>query len=266
MNGHDEAMLDDVALLALGVLSAADAARVADHARACPICRAEYASLRGAADLLGYSAELAATASDELAAARLKSRVMGEVRGRSESAPARPRALASARPWYAYAAVAAALAIAILSSINNSTLRSANDRERIRVAALERQSSEQRSDAAAAAARARLLDARLAALLAPGAKHYGVPGGEVVTRGGRVIIALRRTAPLAPGKVYQAWTLARGAKRVAPSVTFTPDGNGTAFVELPEAADRLTAVAVSIEPRGGSRAPTSKPAFIRPLS
>ncbi len=266
MNAHDEAMLDDVALLALGVLPKGEAARVTDHAHACPICRAEYASLRAAADLLGYCAALPATAPDELAAARLKSRVIGEVRRRSAGTPARPRTLAAAGPWYAYAAVAAALVVAMLSSINNATLRSANERERVRVAFLERQSSDQRAAAAGAAARAKLLDARLAALLAPGAKHYAVPGGEVVTRGGHVLIALSRVAPLARGKVYQAWTLARGAKTVAPSVTFAPDDSGTAFVELPEAADRLAAVAVSIEPRGGSRTPTSKPAFVRPLS
>ena len=63
----------------------------------------------------------------------------------------------------------------------------------------------------------------------------------------------------APGHVYQAWTLAKGAKRVAPSVTFEPGGDGIAFVRLPEEATTLAAVAVSVEPAGGSQQPTTKP-------
>jgi hypothetical protein len=38
------------------------------------------------------------------------------------------------------------------------------------------------------------------------------------------------------------------------------------LVELPESAGDLAAVAMSVEPAGGSKAPSTKPAFVRPLS
>jgi len=37
-------------------------------------------------------------------------------------------------------------------------------------------------------------------------------------------------------------------------------------VQLPVNASGLAAVALSVEPEGGSKAPTSKPTFIQPLS
>ena len=91
------------------------------------------------------------------------------------------------------------------------------------------------------------------------------PAGQVITHDGRVIVALRDLAPPPQGKVYQAWTLANGSKAVAPSITFTPE-HGVAVITLPQSAENLAAVAVSIEPAGGSKAPTSKPKFIRKLS
>jgi hypothetical protein len=106
----------------------------------------------------------------------------------------------------------------------------------------------------------------LADLFAGNAKRYAVPNGEVIARGSHVYFALRTLPTLPKGKVYQAWTLAKGAKAVAPSVTFTPNGSGSAVVELPANATSLAAVALSVEPEGGSKAPTSKPTFIQPLS
>lgn len=52
--------------------------------------------------------------------------------------------------------------------------------------------------------------------------------------------------------VYQAWTLAKGAKTVQPSMTFIPDV-------------RTALVAVSVEPTGGSERPTTKPIAAVPL-
>ena len=93
-----------------------------------------------------------------------------------------------------------------------------------------------------------------------------MPRGLVARSNGRIIIALQRLPALPKGKVYQAWTLRRGAKAVAPSITFTPDPSGLVFVELPGSAADLAAVALSVEPMGGSKAPTTTPAFVRPLS
>jgi anti-sigma-K factor RskA len=71
---------------------------------------------------------------------------------------------------------------------------------------------------------------------------------------------------LPAGKVYQAWTLPKGSKTMAPSVTFVPDARGVAVVSVPADARVTNVVAVSIEPEGGSKAPTSKPVLVVPLN
>jgi anti-sigma-K factor RskA len=68
------------------------------------------------------------------------------------------------------------------------------------------------------------------------------------------------------GKVYQAWTLRTGATRMSPSVTFVPNMGGVAVVPIPVDASSIAAVAVSIEPDGGSKQPTSAPTFVLKLS
>jgi anti-sigma-K factor RskA len=111
-----------------------------------------------------------------------------------------------------------------------------------------------------------LEESRLADLIAPGAARFAVKDGVVVRSGSRILIALRHLPALPKGKTYQAWTLRRGAKAVSPSITFAPDATGLALVELPESAGNVAAVAISVEPDGGSKQPTSKPNFVRSLS
>lgn len=272
MTGAHDDMLDAVALLALGVLPADEAHAVAEHARGCAECRAEYANLREAADTIAYSAELRVNELDELSSARLKAGVMNAVRASNgipagvatpstPAVPATASALRARTSWVPYFVAAAAVIVAFLSTANYASLRShAGDADR-QIADLHSQLDAQSQ----VAARERTLETRLAALTAPGGKHFAVPSGEVVTSGGHVFLALH-VAALASGKVYQAWTLHAGAKAVAPSVTFVPESGGVAFVELPESSTGLAAVAVSVEPTGGSKAPTSKPAFVRTLS
>jgi len=262
MSVHDDAFLDSVAVFALGALPQAEAREVAAHVAACASCRSAYDEYRGAANFVGYAAESPPGAIGELAAARMKASVMRSVRaslgtdggarvdGRAEIPTGRAAQVARlpVAAWLGYAAAAAALVVAFVSHSDNASLRVAHDRDARRIAALQAE------------------QAQVAALVAPDSKHYAVPGGSVVTSGGRVFIALRALPAPPPGKVYQAWTLARGAKTVAPSVTFVPSASGVTLVELPERAGGLAAVAVSVEPVGGSKAPTSKPAFVRPLS
>jgi anti-sigma-K factor RskA len=250
---HEEA-LDLVAVLALGALPAAEAEGVRAHLATCEECRREYAELRASADALAYSAEVPETELSELQSARMKSFVMRETRRPSEE-PLRARAMRP--PLLAYLATAAAIVVALLSSLNNVALRTENEGQERLIAQMQQVVAAERAAKDAS-------DARVAALTAPGSRHLPVAGGEVIESGGRVFIAVH-AASLPPGKVFQAWTVAHGAKGVAPSLTFAPDAHGVALVELPDAAKGLDAVAVTVEPDGGSKAPTSKPLFIRKL-
>ncbi len=253
MMPSDDELLDSVAALALGILPADEARSLRLRIALDERLLAEYRSLRMAADLVGYSAESSGV--DAAICVPLKARVMDAVRAQ---APARiPRA----RPllvWPAWAAAAAALAFALATMLQNATLHADVKSSHDRAAQLQtRIDAETR---VAAAQRGELAD-----LYAPDGKHFSVQGGEIVQRGDRIYIAMRQLPKLPKGKVYQAWTLAQGAKAVAPSVTFTPDRAGSAIVALPVSTARIAAVAVSVEPEGGSKAPTSTPNFIRKL-
>lgn len=102
-------------------------------------------------------------------------------------------------------------------------------------------------------------------LLSPEAKHYAVAEGTVVVRGPRIYLVLSNL-PMPPrGRIYEAWTEAKGAEHMAPSVRFRPNANGLTIVPLPVDAARVGSVALSVEPEGGSKAPTAI-TFIRALS
>ncbi len=96
------------------------------------------------------------------------------------------------------------------------------------------------------------------------AQRYSFEHGEVLVSHDRLYVVARGLPALPNGKVYQLWTLAKGASNVTPSVTFTPDKGGNAIVPIPIDTADTVATAISIEPEGGSQQPTTKPiAFVR---
>jgi hypothetical protein len=161
--------------------------------------------------------------------------------------------------WASSLVAAAAVIFALVSTVQDIRLRSD-------LANAQRQTSQLQTRVAESQQTSENARTMVADLFAANAKRYPVAGGDVVARGNRVYFALRTLPPLPKGKVYQAWTLAKGAKTVAPSVTFTPNASGFAVVQLPVSATSLAAVALTVEPEGGSKTPTSKPSFVQPLS
>jgi anti-sigma-K factor RskA len=255
-----EAMLDLVAAYALGVLPADDAAHVAAFVLVDEEARREYDALRATANIVGTTAEEPV---DSARSARMKERLMATVRASSQDARQRPAStpatVRSSAVWGTALAAAAAVVFALVSVIQNFSLRSDLAEAQRRAAAMQAVAAQaQRSE--------ERTDRMLADVAASDAQRYPVAYGTVVKRGAHVYLALNALPPLARRHVYQAWTLAKGAKTVAPSVTFAPSGGGLTLVPLPEDATGLAAVAVSVEPEGGSKAPTTKPTFVQPLS
>ena len=255
---HD--MLDDVALYALGTLPAAEAQHVRDHMATCAECRAEYEALAPAAALVGVSAETQGDLAN-CPSTLLKPRIMREVRksatpGTTTSDLRTPSRVPA---WPAYLVAAACFAIAIITSLYNVTLSS-----QLRDAQNKLSASTTRSSQLAG----NLADERatISEIMSTESKHYTAADGEVVTHGGKLYVAMHDLPPAPRGKVYQAWTLAKGSKDMAPSLTFVPDARGVAVVALPVDARLTNAVAVSVEPEGGSKAPTSKPVLLVPLN
>jgi len=269
MNTHDDEHFDTVALLALGVLPAREAEELAKHVAICADCRLVYASLRLTSDLVGYQEEALGEKFDEVSRFRLKTRVLKAIRSAEAIEPiaasSNGRAatqspeVAVRRRYLSWGLAFAAIMIAAIDTISNTSLRADNDR-------LVAVANQQASVAAADATQARELDRRLAELVAPGAKRFGLSRGEIVASSDRMVIALRNLPALPAGKKYQAWTRKRGAKKMTPGALFSPDAAGIAFVDIPYAATSIAAVAVSVEPASGSKAPTSKPTFVRTLT
>jgi anti-sigma-K factor RskA len=251
-----EQLLDLVAAYALGTLPAAQVSLVASFILSDPDARREYDELLATANLVGLSAEEPV---DSARAARMKERLMAAVRNDASPRRAPSSATRTSAMWGTTLAAAAAVVFALVSVIQNFSLRSDLHEAQQRVATLQTRIL---ADGRTVARDRRMLTD----LTASDAKRYTVAYGTVVTRGEHVYLALGSLPALAPGKVYQAWTLARGAKAVAPSVTFTPSLSGLTLVPIPDNAGSLAAVAVSVEPQGGSRQPTTKPAFVQPLS
>lgn len=267
MNVHDDSMLDSVAVYALGAVASSEAKTVREHIDSCAVCRDEYRLLLPAVTAVGYSAEACADGTQGAMASQfLKARIMKAVRaeGRARTAAAVQGAASTmrrSRPivWPAYAVAAACILIALSTSIANISLSEEVKQSQSQVA----QGSTRATSLSRSLQEQRMM---LADLVAADSVRYPVANGQVIRHGNRLYIALA-SAPMPPkGMVYQAWMLHNGAKTMIPSVTFMPNRHGVAVISVPADASALAAVAVSVEPEGGSKQPTSKPTFVVKLS
>jgi anti-sigma-K factor RskA len=93
------------------------------------------------------------------------------------------------------------------------------------------------------------------------------PANSRVIAAGPATLRLEAHGMPAPpaGKVYQAWYIRPGASPT-PAPVFVPDANGDASVELPIGAEKGLTVAVTVEPPGGSKAPTTKPFLVASIN
>jgi len=251
-------LMESVALYALGVLPREEAALIAAFIANDLEARREYLDLRAAADALAHSAEEPV---DSATSSRMKERLMARVRATPPGETVRTRAQAAypAWIWGSGLATAAAVVISVLTAAQDFNLRADLRTAQSRIQVLSAQNRQ--IERVAAQDRRTLTD-----LLAPDAKRYEVAAGTVVVRRDRIYFAFSKLPAPPKGHVYQAWTAAKGAPGMAPSVTFAPNADGVAVVALPVDATRVGAVAVSVEPDGGSKAPTTTPTFVKPLT
>ena len=253
-----EAMLESVALYALGVLPRAEAAFVVSFIANDDEARREYEDLRAAADAVARTAEEPV---DSATSARMKERLLARVRSDAAAGTVTPRRPAPypAWLWGAGLATAAAVVFSLVTVVSDIGVRGDLATAQRRTATLQQQLAQNERNAA----RERQT---LADLLAPDAKRYQVADGSVIVRRDRLYVALSNLPPPPKGRVYQTWTAPRGSTTMIPGRTFLPNPGGVTVVPLPVDATRVGVVAVSVEPEGGSKAPTSTPTFVRPLT
>lgn len=82
-------------------------------------------------------------------------------------------------------------------------------------------------------------------------------------RSGRAILMASNLSSVPQGKAYQLWFIV-GNKPPMPGKTFVPDSSGNAVLkeEMPREAVDANVFAITVEPAGGSSAPTS-PIYLR---
>jgi hypothetical protein len=245
MNGPHADILDDVAVYALGTLPHHEAEVVRQHLETCADCREEYEALAPAVASVAKSAEACTdpVSGAVYASPLLKARIMREVRG----APQQRKPPV----WPAYSIAAASLIVALGLGWNNVSL-------------MNRLHTEETA-ATHANAPAGVDEATLSDLVNEKAKRYTVPGGEIVRSNNHLYIAMHDMAKPPEGKVYQAWTETKGSKTMVAGPTFVPDNRGVAILPVSSDASALKAMAVSVEPPGGSKAPTTSPVILELL-
>jgi hypothetical protein len=81
---------------------------------------------------------------------------------------------------------------------------------------------------------------------------WAAPGGQVAC------LVIQGLPPLAADRVYQVW-LRHGNERISGGVFEARNGNGWVLVRSSEALDNYDSVGITVEPRGGSDAPTGPP-------
>jgi hypothetical protein len=94
------------------------------------------------------------------------------------------------------------------------------------------------------------------------------PKGRIFVNPGRGVLLLASSLPaLGPGKTYEFWLIPKG-KSPLPAGLFESNASGEAVHAAPNAAgvEHLAAVAISVEPEGGSPQPTSTPILVVNLS
>jgi anti-sigma-K factor RskA len=293
-NDKDEAFVS-LADLALGILPAADAARLMAIVQSSPALQAELASLRGAANALAHAAPSAPMAADKMAAMRerLMARAAAEPRGdtgagtdavattaltdaapngapslrlepresratpiiREGQVPARLSMVQRMSPFLAIAATAA-FGVALFRL--QDILQERNNAEAaLRVATVA---------ATQMSTRLAVSDSLIAAMSGANVRVVNMVSTQKLAPGAKMFwdrIANRWTMithdlpAVKNGRTYQLWLVTAKAEKISAG-TFNTDARGRAVVQATYALAEsdLAAIAITEEPTGGSPQPT----------
>jgi anti-sigma-K factor RskA len=244
MSMHEQ-FAEDLALYALGGLEGEERVALEKHLESCAGCRRELEQLRGDMALMALSA--AGPTPPRRARQRLIEAVAREPR--SVAAPAR-RGWRTLVPWIAAGALAVGLVVLWLQN---------SDLER-RITGLQSQAAQQQVELRQAREVVSTLtasDAMRVTLVA--AKTPPQPQGKAFyVRDRASLIFLASNLQSLPGqKVYELWLVPMKGAPI-PAGTFKPDAHGSATVINPPlpAGVEAKAFAITVEPEGGSSAPT----------
>jgi len=235
MNEH-ERVRDLAAEYALDVLDALDRQFVATHIAGCDDCRRYLQELQAA------SSALARSLPPLEAPPELRARIVAAATGR-------PQMVVTRRQWGGWALGVAAAAVAVAVGIDDARQRSERTVQLADLTAVEQQLALQQAVAQP------VLDGQRFVRLAP-VSGNGPSAIWVSPAGKAPYLAAPKLPPLQPDRTYELWFL-QGNKPV-PAGTF----QSGAVLSLPALPAGTTAMAITVEPSGGSPAPTSSPIMV----
>jgi anti-sigma-K factor RskA len=217
---------DELAAYVLGSLDPAESEEMERHLESCAECRERLLWLRPAAELLPESVE------SREPPPQLRERLMAEVRADA----ARRREVASGggrrpRGWLSRPAIAIATVALLAAGVAGYELGTGGG-------------------------------GGTTTITGPEAKSGALASLE--RNGDSGTLQVSGLSQLPASEVYQAWVQRGG--RMEPSSLFAARMDGTATAAIPRHLDGAQAVAVTVEPRGGSRRPTSPPLVSVPLA
>jgi anti-sigma-K factor RskA len=250
-DGHD-ALREQAALYALGALTAPERSAFETHLAGCGECTAEVTTFLPVVGALAQAVE------QHDPPAALRARVLAVAR----QAPEAPRRLIALAPWLAAAAM---LVVTVGLGMYTAQLRQrvSNLEVQLRDALVRVDNGERRVAVALRAAAA--AETPLAILTAPDVRQINLAGQPVAPRASArafwsrsrgLVLTGANVPPLPTGRVYQLWFVTARAPVSAGLVR--PDASGRLMTVLPTPADIAApaALAVTIEPDGGSPGPT----------
>jgi Anti-sigma-K factor rskA len=283
MNEQHLALMDNLSLLALGELDAAQSAELHAHLEVCEFCRREFEEISGGVALL------ALTASGPAAPQRSRDRVLREI---GVSAPPPVAANTShqhaaerdeepvmiehpvrraaqftsmRRPWWSFAPAFAAVLVAIFAILlwtNNASLR--RQLETAQRVATEAQ--KQLADAELSLSNAQLVnqamtDPQVQKVTLVSAQEKPQPGARAMYMPERkaLVLIAQNLAPVPSDKAYELWILPKNGGAPVAAGTFRPDAHGSAMMTQTNLGSTPDAkgFAITVERAEGSAAPTS---------
>ncbi len=259
MNANDHIAVEDLALLALLLLSEEEAGAVRAHMRECTLCTEEFGRVRE--DLARYALAVEPVvppvgARDRFAASLGRDETTAAKPVLVESAGSRPRRSIAAHvlTWAGWAAAAAAIVIALGLKENRDSLRAALSTQHAELARYEAREARARRivDALSDPAAVRVT------LAVPKAAKEPEARATYQQKSGTLLLQAGNLQPLAPAKVYELWLIPADGGAPIAAGTFTPDAHGNANLLVPSLPGAIAAKAFGItaEPAGGSPTPT----------
>jgi anti-sigma-K factor RskA len=262
---HEE-LRSQLGAFVLGALSPAEEAEVRAHVAVCDECAAEVRALRPVVDALAWSVEPVEPPP------AVRERVL-----RSTAMPARERSTAvKSIPVLPWLAAAASLVLAAALGVYASQLRGRVQtlEQELREAILQVQAGERQT------AQARLVatnaQRQLSVIAAPDVAQVALKGQAVApqasaralwSRSRGLLLAASNLPELPPGRTYQFWVIS-GKTPISDGWIFKTDASGgvTTMFATPVTLPAPTAMAVSIEPEGGSASPMGAIYLVGPLN